>query len=138
MVAVARGGSAQGRLVVARGSDWLRPAGVTGCSSRGTERKKLSQGRGTIEAMKAIMTVTGVDRTGIIAAVSAELARLGVNIINVTQTLMDEYFTMILEVALPEGSSITQVQQAMAELGGAEALEIHVQADSIFRAMHRV
>ena len=79
--------------------------------------------------MKAIMTVTGVDRTGIIAAVSAELARLGVNIINVTQTLMDEYFTMILEVALPEGSSITQVQQAMAELGGAEALEIHVQAD---------
>ena len=88
--------------------------------------------------MEAIMTVTGVDRTGIIAAVSAELARLGVNIINVTQTLMDEYFTMILEVALPEGSSITQVQQAMAELGGAEALEIHVQADSIFRAMHRV
>ena len=49
--------------------------------------------------MFAIMTVTGIDHVGIIAAVSTACAELNINIHNVSQTLMDDYFTMILHVA---------------------------------------
>ncbi|MDU5247604.1 MAG: ACT domain-containing protein, partial [Varibaculum cambriense] len=52
--------------------------------------------------MKAIMTVTGIDHTGIIAAVSQALAQNQVNITNVSQTLMDEYFTMIMQLEFDE------------------------------------
>mgnify|MGYP001757050558 CR=1 FL=1 len=52
--------------------------------------------------MIAIMTVTGLDHTGIIAAVSTALAELDVNILNVSQTIMDDYFTMILHVRIDD------------------------------------
>ena len=88
--------------------------------------------------MEAIMTVTGLDRTGIVAAVSASLAREHANIANISQTLMGEYFTMILHLSLREETNFATFKDAMAELGEKEALDIRVQSAAIFHAMHRI
>ena len=85
------------------------------------------------------MTVTGIDHTGIIAAVSQALAQNQVNIINVSQTLMDEYFTMIMQLEFEETEiTLAQVQAAMATVEEAEGLVIRVQAESLFNAMHKL
>ena len=87
--------------------------------------------------MKAIMTVTGLDHTGIIAAVSSALAAQKVNITNVSQTLMDEYFTMIMQLDFDDSvMSLKDVQDAMAKVEAAQKLVIKVQAQAIFDAMH--
>lgn len=89
--------------------------------------------------MIAIMTVTGLDHTGIIAAVSTALAELDVNILNVSQTIMDDYFTMILHVRIDDSQhGIADVQDRMAEVEEQEKLVIRVQSEAIFSAMHDV
>lgn len=89
--------------------------------------------------MIAIMTVTGLDHTGIIAAVSTALAKLDVNILNVSQTIMDDYFTMILHVRIDDSQhGIADVQDRMAEVEEQEKLVIRVQSEAIFSAMHDV
>ncbi|WP_298075194.1 ACT domain-containing protein [uncultured Corynebacterium sp.] len=89
--------------------------------------------------MIAIMTVTGLDHTGIIAAVSTALAELDVNILNVSQTIMDDYFTMILHVRIDDSQhGIADVQDRMAEVEKREKLVIRVQSEAIFSAMHDV
>lgn len=85
------------------------------------------------------MTVTGIDHTGIIAAVSQALAQNQVNIINVSQTLMDEYFTMIMQLEFEETQiALAQVQQAMATVEKTQGLVIKVQAEALFNAMHKL
>ncbi|MDY5154036.1 ACT domain-containing protein [Actinobaculum suis] len=84
------------------------------------------------------MTVTGRDRTGIVAAVTTKLAERKVNVKNISQTIMSEYFTMILEISLPEDLDITSLQADMHALGETEGLEIRVQSEAIFDAMHRL
>lgn len=87
--------------------------------------------------MFAIMTVTGVDHTGIIAAVSTACADLDVNIHNVSQTLMGEYFTMILHVAFDENKiDIGTIQDRMTEVEKQEKLIIRIQSQAIFDAMN--
>ena len=89
--------------------------------------------------MIAIMTVTGIDHTGIIAAVSNQLASLDVNITNVSQTIMGDYFTMILQVEFDnEKRSIESIQDAMGEVEKQEKLKIRLQSQAIFRAMHEL
>ena len=87
--------------------------------------------------MRAIMTVTGIDHTGIIAAVTTTLAKHDVNITNVSQTLMDDYFTMIMQLDFDEEAHpLLEVQEAMRGVEAGEHLVIRIQADAIFRAMH--
>ncbi|MCQ9342839.1 ACT domain-containing protein [Corynebacterium sp. 153RC1] len=87
--------------------------------------------------MFAIMTVTGVDHTGIIAAVSTACAEMNVNIHNVSQTLMGEYFTMILHVAFDEAEvDIATIQERMDAVGEQEQLVIRIQSQAIFDAMN--
>lgn len=87
--------------------------------------------------MFAIMTVTGVDHTGIIAAVSTACAELDVNIHNVAQTLMEDYFTMILHVTFDESKTdIATIQEKMDEVGEQEKLVIRIQSQAIFDAMN--
>ncbi|MDO4631915.1 MAG: ACT domain-containing protein [Corynebacterium sp.] len=87
--------------------------------------------------MFAIMTVTGVDHIGIIAAVSTACADLDVNIHNVSQTLMDDYFTMILHVAFDETKvDIATIQEKMTQVGEQEKLIIRIQSQAIFDAMN--
>lgn len=88
--------------------------------------------------MYAIMTVTGLDHTGIIAAVSTALANQNVNIHNVSQTIMDNFFTMILHVALPEDTDIATIQEHMAAVEEAESLVIRLQSEEFFTAVNEI
>lgn len=88
--------------------------------------------------MYAIMTVTGADRTGIIAAVANALAERDINIVDVSQTIMDKWFTMILRIELAADSSIAQLQSDFEEVGTREALEIRVQSEAIFKAVNEI
>lgn len=88
--------------------------------------------------MIAIMTVTGRDHTGIIAAVSTACADLEINIRNVSQTIMDDWFTMILHVELPDELPVTEVNTRMSEVEKQEKLVITMQSQAIFDAMHEI
>ncbi len=89
--------------------------------------------------MKAIVTVIGIDKVGIIAGVSAVLAESGVNIQDISQTVMQDYFTMIMLVDL-SGMQITvaELQKKLEAKGTEIGLSIKVQRDEIFKAMHEV
>jgi len=89
--------------------------------------------------MKAIITVLGQDRVGIIASVSNLLAQNNINILDITQTTMQNVFTMIMHVDL-EGSdaSILEMSEKLSTLGKEICLEIRIQHEGIFNAMHRM
>lgn len=89
--------------------------------------------------MIAIMTVTGADSTGIIASVTTALAELNVNIIDVSQTLMSGYFTMILRVEFAENIvSIQEIQERMNTVGESINQSIRVQSEALFTAMNEL
>jgi ACT domain-containing protein len=84
------------------------------------------------------MTVTGRDHTGIVAAVATACADLDINIRNISQTIMDEWFTMILHVGLPDDLDVATLDDRMAQVEDAEKLVITVQSQAIFDAMHTI
>ena len=89
--------------------------------------------------MIAIMTVTGADRTGIIAQVTAALAELNVNIVDVSQTLMSGYFTMILRVELLDSEvSIQKIQEHMVPVEEKTQQVIRIQSEDLFTAMNEI
>jgi len=89
--------------------------------------------------MKAIMTVIAPDRVGIIASVCSLLASMNVNILDLSQTIMDDMFTMTLLVDTSTSQrSFEEVRSALIEKGEAENLSIRIQRHDIFTAMHRI
>ena len=85
------------------------------------------------------MTVTGLDHTGIIAAIATGLAERNANITNVSQTLMGEYFTMILQVDFEESDiTLPELQAAMAKIGMDVGMEVRMHSEAIFNAMHKL
>lgn len=89
--------------------------------------------------MKAIITVIGKDQVGIMYRVSAILNEQGVNIEDVTQTIMQEYFTMLMMVSIDESrTSFRKLQEALEEMGSANGLSIRIQKEEIFDTMHKV
>ncbi|MDD6023933.1 MAG: ACT domain-containing protein [Oscillospiraceae bacterium] len=89
--------------------------------------------------MKAIVTVTGKDTVGIIAGVCTELANLGVNILDISQTVMDGFFVMNMLVDLSTSDkSYELVRDALDERGVRMGLSIRIQREDLFNAMHRI
>ncbi|MBO5009644.1 MAG: ACT domain-containing protein [Clostridia bacterium] len=89
--------------------------------------------------MKAVVTVTGKDKVGIIAMASAECAKHGVNIVDISQTVMKEYFAMIMLVELDGMTTpFSSFADEMKEAGKAQGVDIHVMHEDIFNAMHRI
>lgn len=87
--------------------------------------------------MKSILTVIGKDQVGIIAGISNELAKYNINILNVNQTIMDGYFTMIMMLEQKEGSSdFDQVKKAVVEKGKELKVDVKIQREEIFNSMH--
>ena len=89
--------------------------------------------------MKAIVTVVGKDRVGIIAEVCAQLASYNVNVLDISQTVMQGYFTMMMAVDV-SGSSIpfAELAQQLDQKGKEMNLSIRLQREDIFEAMHRI
>lgn len=89
--------------------------------------------------MKAIITVIGQDKVGIVAAVANQLAKLNVNIIDISQTLMHGSFTMILMGEWDDQSvDFATVQQALTDQGKALGLDIRIQRQELFDAIQKL
>ena len=89
--------------------------------------------------MKAIVTVVGKDRVGIIAQVCAQLASYNVNVLDISQTVMPGYFTMMMAVDVSESTApLAELAQIMDQKGKEMELSIRLQREDIFEAMHRV
>lgn len=88
---------------------------------------------------KALVSVTGSDATGIIAGVATKLSELDINILDISQTILGGYFTMLMVVDIEKSpvdfSGISEHLQTVADRLG---MMIHIQRMDIFDAMHRV
>lgn len=88
--------------------------------------------------MKAVITVVGKDRPGILAYVAGKCASKKMNIVDVTQKVLQDLFTMIMIVEIPEGESVTEIASSFGEEGKTEGLQIRVMQEDIFDAMHAI
>ena len=89
--------------------------------------------------MRAIVTVTGLDRVGIIAEICVLLAKYGVNILDIRQTVMQEFFSMSMLVDISGATAAyDELTTALSEKGKDMAMTIRIQREDIFYAMHRI
>lgn len=89
--------------------------------------------------MKAVVTVVGHDAKGIIAKVSAKCAELGGNIVEISQSVLKEYFAMIMVIEVAELKvPFAELVEALSALGKENALDIRTMHEDIFNSMHRI
>jgi len=89
--------------------------------------------------MKAIITVLGCDRIGIIASVTAALAKNSINILDISQTIMQDIFTMIMLTDITESQkTLSEIEDEMEALAKEIGVSITVQHADIFNSMHRI
>lgn len=89
--------------------------------------------------MRTVVTVTGKDRKGIIAKISAFLADKGANIEDISQTIMGEYFAMIMIVDVSDSTkSLADLAKECHEMGQQIGMAIYMQHEDIFNAMHNI
>ena len=89
--------------------------------------------------MKAVITVTGKDKVGIIAKTSAECLKFGVNILDISQTVLDEYFAMIMLVDINNmNTDFRAFADEMASEGIKVGVDIRVMHEDIFNTMHKI
>ncbi|WP_049492656.1 ACT domain-containing protein [Streptococcus constellatus] len=88
--------------------------------------------------MKAIITVVGKDRTGIVAGVSSKIAELSLNIDDISQTVLDEFFTMMAVVSSDEKKDFTVLREEFEAFGKTLNIKINIQSAAIFDAMYNI
>lgn len=89
--------------------------------------------------MRVVLTIVGKDKVGITAKVSNALADMNINIININQNIMQGFFNMVLIADMEEANVTLAVARTnMAELGKEIGVEIRLQSEEIFTAMHRI
>ena len=89
--------------------------------------------------MNAIVTVIGKDKVGIIAAVCIKLAEMNVNVLDISQTILDGKYTMVMAVdAANANVGFEELAAQLRELGEGMELSIRIQREEIFDAMHRI
>ena len=89
--------------------------------------------------MRAVIAVIGKDKKGIIAGVSSELADAGINILDISQTILNEYFAMIMLVDLSDATgAFLDIKKRLDKKGSDLGVQITVQREDIFNAMHQV
>lgn len=89
--------------------------------------------------MRVVLTVIGQDKVGIIAGVSNTLAECNINIININQNIMQGFFNMVLIADMSEATvSLQEAKEKVHALGEKLGVEIRMQSEEIFTAMHRI
>ena len=87
--------------------------------------------------MKAILTVIGKDKVGIIAGISNKLSKLKINILDVNQTILVWYFTMMMMLDLKECTEeFVNVQSILSKEASVLGVEVKIQREEIFKSMH--
>lgn len=87
--------------------------------------------------MRAVISVVGKDHPGILAFVASKCAEKEINIVDVTQKVLQGLFTMMI-VEVPEGLQVQEITSSFEQYGKEEGLDIHVMAEDIFNAMHTI
>jgi ACT domain-containing protein len=88
---------------------------------------------------RIIVTVIGKDRVGIIASVSAELAQAGANILDISQSVMDEFFVMIMMVDIEHANiPFAELKSRLNAKGEGMGLKVEAQHEDVFKFMHRI
>ena len=88
---------------------------------------------------KIVVTVIGADSVGIVAGVTKELALQNINILDISQTILGEYFAMIMLVDLSEATEeLSALAKECSELGKKIGMSVYMQHEDIFNAMHNV
>ena len=91
------------------------------------------------ESSRAIITVLGRDQIGIIAWVSGRLAEYSVNILDISQTIVNEFFTMIMVVDINSANlELVALARMLEDEGKDKGLQVKVQHEDIFAFMHRI
>lgn len=89
--------------------------------------------------MRVVLTIVGKDKVGITAKVSNALAEMNINIININQNIMQGFFNMVLIADMAEANvHIAEARDKMSALGEEIGVEIRLQSEEIFSAMHRI
>ncbi|MEG1529500.1 MAG: ACT domain-containing protein [Clostridia bacterium] len=89
--------------------------------------------------MKAIVSVIGKDKTGIIAKVATALSNMRINIEDISQTIMqNQFFTMIMMIGLGDNDSIEDINEKLQVIAREMGVEINVRHEDIFNSMHRI
>lgn len=88
--------------------------------------------------MRAVLTVIGNDKVGIVAGVSQSLAGLNINIVDITQTIMQDYFTMMMILEMDEKANFDYIREELDKVGQQLGIKISIQNEEIFNAMHKL
>ncbi len=89
--------------------------------------------------MRIVLTIVGEDKVGIIAKVSNTLAEMNINIININQNIMQGFFNMVLIADMSNANvTLAAARDKMTALGENIGVEIRLQSEEIFTAMHRI
>jgi ACT domain-containing protein len=92
-----------------------------------------------LERELVVVTIIGLDRTGIVAGVSSVLAENNVNIEDISQTILDKYFAMIMLVDISKSKvSLEELQKRLSGKGAEMNVEIKAQHENVFKALHRI
>ncbi|MCL2438370.1 MAG: ACT domain-containing protein [Coriobacteriia bacterium] len=92
-----------------------------------------------MQKTNAVITVNGQDKVGIISTVSGILSKNNVNIANITQTIMQSFFTMVMMVDISEMSTDFEALTKELEIAGEDlGVQIRIQHEAIFNSMHRL
>lgn len=89
--------------------------------------------------MKAIVTVIGKDEIGILSKVSSACAKVHANILEVTQSVLQDVFAMIMLIEIDSSKvMLSEVQKELEEAGNSMGMKVHVMHEDIFNSMHKI
>lgn len=101
--------------------------------------KRFQLSEASLFMTKALISVTGLDSTGIIARVATRLSEMNINILDITQTILGGYFTMLMVVDLDGAHlSFEEIDNELQPVRDELKMTIHMQRMDIFDAMHRI
>jgi ACT domain-containing protein len=91
-----------------------------------------------MERRRAVVSVIGMDKVGIISRVTTVLAENNMNILDISQTILQDFFTMMMIIDVTDSHNLNKVRDQLALVGEEMGLKIHLQLEEIFQAMHRI
>jgi ACT domain-containing protein len=91
-----------------------------------------------VSQRRAVVSVIGKDQIGIISKVTTILAQNQVNILDISQTILQDFFTMMMIVDVTDHQDLEALQKQLTNIGQSMKLTITLQLEEIFQAMHRV
>jgi len=91
-----------------------------------------------MENRRAIVSVIGQDQVGIIAKVTQVLASKEINVLDISQTILEEFFTMMMIIDVSDNEQLDDIRHKLQTVGEEMGLKINLQLEDAFQAMHRI